>query len=99
VFLEAPSVRTIYNSYGPGMRDVDPKTSTTEPPILSSGQDLYVWRKAVSECVDIVDTAARELNGRQFKTIRTTLGRQLYRALPAAHRSVVDWAQARGIIN
>jgi hypothetical protein len=72
------------------MRDVDPKTSTTESPILSSGQDLYVWRKAVSEWVDLVDTAAGEPNDRQFKTIRATLGRQLYRALPASHWSVVD---------
>jgi hypothetical protein len=83
----------------PWNRDVDPKTPATEAPVLTSGQDLYIWRKAVAEWVDLVDTAAREPNDRQFKTIRATLGRQLYRALPASHRSVVDEAQARGLVN
>jgi hypothetical protein len=78
----------------PRNRDVDPKTPATEAPVFTSGQYLYVWRKAVAEWVDLVDTAARETNDRQFKTIRATLGRQLYRALPTSHRSVVDEAQA-----
>jgi hypothetical protein len=83
----------------PWNRDIDPKTPATEPPVLTYGQDLYVWRKAVSEWIDLVDTAAREPNDRQFKTIRATLGRQLYRALPTSHRGVVDEAQARDLVS
>ena len=44
-------------------------------------------------------TAAREPNECQFNTIRATLGRKLYCALSASHRSVVDEAQVRGIVN
>jgi hypothetical protein len=78
---------------------LDPKTPATEVPVLTSGQDLYVWRNAVAEWVDLVDTAASEPNDRQFKTTRATLGRQLYRALPTSHRSVVYKAKARGLVN
>jgi hypothetical protein len=60
---------------------------------------LYSWRKAVAEWVDLVTTAASQSSDRHFKTVRATLGLQLYRALSASHRSVVDEAQARGAIN
>jgi hypothetical protein len=85
---------------GPAVtRDSDPRTRGSEAPTLVPYQDLYVWRKAVEEWVDLVTTAANQSSDRHFKTVRATMGRQLYRALPLSHRSVVDEAQARGIIN
>jgi hypothetical protein len=75
------------------------RSQGSEAPVLIPGQDLYVWRKAVSEWVDLVNTAATESDDRHFKTVYATLGRQLYRALPSSHRSIVDEAQARGIID
>jgi hypothetical protein len=71
----------------------------SEAPTIFPGHDLYIWRKAVAECVDLVHTAATQSEDRHFKTVNATLGRQLYRALPSSHRSIVDKAQARGIIN
>jgi hypothetical protein len=46
-----------------------------------------------------VHTAATQSEDRHFKTVNETLGRQLYRALSSSHRSIVDEAQARGIID
>jgi hypothetical protein len=71
----------------------------SEAPTLFPGQDLYIWRKAVAEWVDLVHTAATQSEDRHFKTVNATLGQQLYRALPSSHRSIVDEAQARGIID
>jgi hypothetical protein len=79
-------------------RDMDFKLQGSEAPSFSAGQDLYSWRKAVAEWVDMVTTAASQSSDCHFKTVRVTLGRQLYRALSASHRSVVDEAQARGAI-
>jgi hypothetical protein len=70
----------------------------SEAPTLFPGQDLYIWRKAVAEWVDLVHTAATQSEDRHFKKVNATLGRQLYRALPSSHRSIVDEAQARGIV-
>jgi hypothetical protein len=75
------------------------RSQGSEAPTLMPGQDLYIWRKAVAEWVDLVSTAAAHSHDRHFKTVNATLGRQLYRALPASQRSIVDEAQARGAIN
>jgi hypothetical protein len=75
------------------------KSQGSEAPTLMPGQDLYILRKAVAEWVDLVSTAAAHSHDHHFKTVNTTLGRQLYRALPASQRSIVDEAQARGAIN
>jgi hypothetical protein len=80
-------------------RDIEPKTPTAEALVLTPGQDLYVWRKAVAECVGLAGTAARKPNNRQFKTIRATIGCYLYRAIPTSYRIVVDEAQARGPVH
>jgi hypothetical protein len=71
----------------------------SEAHTLLSGQDLYIWRKAVAEWVDLVHTAATQSEDRHFQTVNATLGRQLYCALPSSHWIVVDEAQARGIID
>jgi hypothetical protein len=77
----------------------DSRSQGSEAPTLMPGQDLYIWRKAVAEWVDLVSTAAAHSHDHHFKTVNATLGRQLYRALPASQRSIVDEAQARGAIN
>jgi hypothetical protein len=75
------------------------RSQGSETPTLMPGQDLYIWRKAVAEWVDLVSTAAAHSHDHHFKTVNSTLGRQLYRALPTSQRSIVDEAQARGAIN
>ena len=77
----------------------DSRSQGSEAPTLMPGQDLYIWRKAVAEWVDLVSTAAAHSHDHHFKTVNATLGRQLYRAPSASQRSIVDEAQARGAIN
>jgi hypothetical protein len=76
----------------------DSRSQGSGAPALMPGQDLYIWRKA-AEWVDLVSTAAAQSHDHHFKTVNATLGRQLYRALPASQRSIVDEAQARRAIN
>jgi hypothetical protein len=71
----------------------------SEAPTLMTGKDLYIWRKAVAEWVDLISTAAAHSHDHHFRTVNATLGRQLYRALPTSQRSIFDKAQARGVIN
>jgi hypothetical protein len=63
------------------------------------GKDLYIWRKAVAEWVELVSTTAANSHDHRFKTVNATLERQLYRARPASQRSIVDESQARGVVN
>jgi hypothetical protein len=77
----------------------DSKSQGIEAPTLMPGRDLYIWRKAVAEWVDLVSTSAAHSHDHYFKAVNATLGRQLYRALPASQPSIVDEAQARGAIN
>jgi hypothetical protein len=75
------------------------ESRSQEAPTLMPGQDLYIWRKAVAEWVDLVSTAAAHSHDHHLKTVNATVGRQLYRALPTSQRSIVDEAQARGATN
>jgi hypothetical protein len=74
------------------------RSQGSEAPTLMPGQDLYIWRKAFAEWVDLVITAAAHSHDHPFKTVNATLGRQLCRALPKSQRSIFDEAQARGAI-
>ena len=48
----------------------------------------------------MVQTAAEKETDRTYKTIWATLGRWFYdRALPSAQQSIVDEAQAKGVID
>jgi hypothetical protein len=75
------------------------RSQGSEAPTLMPGQDLYIWRKAVAEWVDLVCTAAAHAHDRHFKTVNTTLERKLCRAQPVSQRRIVDEAQERGAIN
>ena len=72
------------------------RSQGSEAPLLMPGQDLYIWRKAVAEWVDLVSTAAAHSHDNHFKTVNATLGIQLYRALPASQRSIIDVAPQYG---
>jgi hypothetical protein len=39
----------------------------SEAPTLLPGQELYIWRKAVAEWVDLVHTAATQSEDRHFR--------------------------------
>jgi hypothetical protein len=69
-----------------------------EAPTLMPGQDPYIWRKAVADWVNLVSTAAAHSHDHHCKPLNATLGRHLYRALPASQRKIVDKAQARSAI-
>jgi hypothetical protein len=78
---------------------IESSSQGSEALTLMPDQDLYICRKAVAECIDLVSTAAALSHDHHFMTVKATLGRQLYRVLPASQLSIVNEAQARGAIN
>ena len=84
---------------GPGLEHGKGR-GPTDPLRFNTTNDLYLWRKQVSNWVDLIATAAEKGSDKLFQTIFATLGRQLYdRGLPQAQMIIVDEAQERGLID
>ena len=72
----------------------------TDPPVFDPSQDLLEWRRNIARWVDTISTAASKGSDRLYQTIFATLANHLYdRGLPSAQKSIVDEAQAKGLIN
>jgi len=61
--------------------------------------DLQDWHTKVVRWVDLIKTAAEKENDRHYKTVWATLGRWLYRGLPSAQQSILDEANAKGVVS
>ena len=74
--------------------------SPPNPPAFDPSNDLQEWRRDVSRWVETITAAAEKGNDRVYKNLAATLARHFYdRSLPSAQKSIVDEAQAKGLIN
>ena len=74
--------------------------SPTDPPFFNASANLQEWRRDVCLCVEIISVAAYRGTDRLYQTVYATLAHQIYdRCLPSEQKSIVDEAQAKGLID
>ncbi len=62
--------------------------------MFSPQDDMSTWRREVANWVDLITAGADNGEDKLYKTVKATLGTQLYnRGLPRAQKSMVDYAQ------
>ncbi len=83
---------------GPGLDSYKPRG--VDPPFLKPDRDTYVWKKKVSQWVDLIPSAAEMEEDKFYQTIFVTMARKLYKnGLPPDQKSIVYEAQQKGLID
>ncbi len=78
---------------GPGS-EKNQARGIVDPPMFSPQDDMSTWRREVANWVDLITAGADNGEDKLYKTVKATLGTQLYnRGLPRAQKSMVDYAQ------
>lgn len=85
---------------GPGGKALAPSRDFLDPPMFRPDLDVQEWRKSIGKWVDLLKAAHDTGEDGRLKTIFRILGQTLYqRGLPPEQQSIVDEAQAKGVID
>lgn len=80
--------------------DSDKTHGIMDPPIFQPDLDLIVWRKKVTNWVNLISTAPEKRQNKLYKTVFATLGPQFYyRGLHQNQKNIFDKAQEDGNIH
>ncbi len=83
---------------GPGLEKT-PHRGIMEPPKISNSGEHAHWKRDVANSVDFIVAGSEKGEDKLFKSLRATLGGQLYNVgLNHSQQRQVDYAQLQGTI-